>query len=320
MRILKTSTLNHPLKRACSLTETLSVKQITNLRKNTSANETKSALDLRQRQVTGDSRYLNEPTNKSELLERVKKELCQDVTSQENPSAFVITGQMGAGKSTATKTCSKQFSDNCVVVDYDDLKKYIPGYSELARSGHPDTVPNCQQTALFLCEGLIKHALRNKFNMVIQRSMLDQQHSISDVLTDCKNSGLKTNLKVLAVDKSLSRIGIFTRYESALKQIYEGKAVPDGARRTPLDKHDEAYRDMENVEKFKELLPLLDTVTVTSRSGEEFYIGTKPDEIVEALQKGRLASKNDNNSRLESFNILAELVKSNVQSSNYNYY
>ncbi|MBF4424152.1 zeta toxin family protein [Vibrio anguillarum] len=308
---------SYSLERATSLQEPFFVKQV----KNVPVSATQSALELRQRRVKDmdDNRFLSEPSDKINLLKHVQEKLCQGVTPQEQPSAFVVTGQMGAGKSTAIKACSSQLKNNCVVVDYDELKKYIPGYSELASNGHPSTVSNCQQTALFLCEGLIKYGLEKKFNMVIQRSMLDQQHSILHVLDDCKKHGFKTHLTVLAVDKSLSMMGVFTRYESALKSIREGKLVPDGARRTPLNKHDEAYSDMESVEKFQELLPLLDTITVTSRAGIELYTGRNPDEIVKALQDGRMASKNDKHLQMEAFNTLIGLVRYNVQFPNYDY-
>lgn len=83
--------------------------------------------ELRQVQVSSDPRKIESlgSEDKLKLLQTVIKELAATATSQKNPAAHIVTGQMGAGKSTAINCLSAQFKGNCVIVDYDDLKRFV---------------------------------------------------------------------------------------------------------------------------------------------------------------------------------------------------
>jgi len=274
--------------------------------------------ELRQIQVSSDPRKIESlgSEDKLKLLQTVIKELAAAATSQKTPAAHIVTGQMGAGKSTAINCLSAQFKGNCVIVDYDDLKRFVPGYAEAARAGYPGTVPGSKEIARYLEEGLQKHGLENRLNMVIQKSINSRNHEVLAVAKASKEHGYRVSLNILAVDKATSTMGVFSRYESGLKDINEHNDSRDGARRTPMDYHDDAYVSTSNPERYESLVPGLDEVVVSGRAGEVYYHGTtdiSPDKIVAAIEQGRKSGKFE---PVPLFEKLSSLVSFNSQFAN----
>ena len=274
--------------------------------------------ELRHIQVSSDPRQVGSlgSEEKLKLLQVVIKELAAAATSQKNPASHIVTGQMGAGKSTAINSISAQFKGNCVIVDYDDLKRFVPGYTEAAREGYPGTVPGSKEIARYLEEGLQKHGLENRLNMVIQKSINSRNHEVLAAAKASKEHGYRVSLNILAVDKATSTMGVFSRYESGLKDINEHNDSRDGARRTPMDYHDDAYVSTSNPERYESLVPELDEVVVSGRAGEVYYHGTtdiSPDKIVAAIEQGRKSGKFE---PVPLFEKLSSLVSFNSQFAN----
>lgn len=274
--------------------------------------------ELRQVQVSSDPRKVEPLGNmeKSKLLEAVIKELTANATSQKNPQAHIVTGQMGAGKSTAINSLARQYKGNCVIVDYDDLKRFVPGYAEAARKGYPGTVPGSKEIARYLEGGLQKHGFDNRFNMIIQKSINSKNDEVLAAVKSSKEQNYHVSLNILAVDKSTSTMGIYSRYESGLKEINEEKATPEGARRTPMEYHEDAYNSTVNPERYESMASELDEVVVSGRSGEVYYHATSdisPDKIVAAIEQGRKSGAPE---RVPLFDKLSSLVSFNLQFAN----
>lgn len=274
--------------------------------------------ELRQVQVSSDPRKVEPLGNmeKSKLLEAVIKELTANATSQKNPQAHIVTGQMGAGKSTAINSLARQHKGNCVIVDYDDLKRFVPGYAEAARKGYPGTVPGSKEIARYLEGGLQKHGFDNRFNMIIQKSINSKSDEVLAAVKSSREQNYHVSLNILAVDKSTSTMGIYSRYESGLKEINEEKKTPDGARRTPMEYHEDAYNSTVNPERYESLAPELDEVVVSGRSGEVYYHATSdisPEKIVAAIEQGRKTAASE---RVPLFDKLSSLVSFNLQFAN----
>lgn len=219
--------------------------------------------------VTSDPRkveQLSDEENKL-LLNSVIKELAGNSKPQQEPVVHIITGQMGAGKSTVTSSISTRLGGDCLVIDYDELKQFIPGYTEEASKGYPGTVPGCKETARYLVDGLRNHGFENRLNMVIQESINGRDEEMYKLAEACKERNFRVSLTVLAVDKAMSTLGILSRYESALKSINVVAETPGGARRTPAAYHDDAYKSLVDTKKFERLMPYLDEVVVSGRGG-----------------------------------------------------
>ena len=284
----------------------------------TSLQKSPSFHELRQVQVSSDPRKVESlgHVEKLKLLHAVIKELTVNATSQKKPQAHIVTGQMGAGKSTAINSLAEQFKGNCVIVDYDDLKRFVPGYAEAAREGYPGTVPGSKEIARYLEEGLKQHGFENRLNMVIQKSINSRNDEVLTTVKASKEHDYRVSLNILAVDKSTSTMGVFSRYESGLKDINEEKDSQDGARRTPMEYHEDAYVSTANPERYEKLVPELDEVVVSGRAGDIYYRATtdiSPDKIVAAIEQGRQSGKCG---PAPLFEKLSALVSFNAQFAN----
>ncbi|QVW21969.1 zeta toxin family protein [Pseudomonas hormoni] len=281
-------------------------------------NRSNSFHALRQIPVTSDPRKL-EPLTDAEnknLLVSVIKELAGNAKPQQEPVVHIITGQMGAGKSTVTNNISAKLDGDCLVIDYDELKQFIPGYTEEASKGYPGTVPGCKETARYLVDGLRNHGFENRLNMVIQESINGRDEEMYKLAEACKENNFRVSLTVLAVDKATSTLGILSRYESALKSINVGAETLGGARRTPAAYHDDAYKSLVDARKFERLMPNLDEIIVSGRNGEAFYQSStdfSPEEIVGAIELGR---NNTQSNRAELFDRLQRDVEFNASYKN----
>jgi len=250
------------------------------------------------------------------LLAEVINKLAVNASPKENPVTHIITGQMGAGKSTVTHNISAKLEGDCLIIDYDELKKYIPRYTEEASKGYPGTVPGCKEAARYLVDGLREYGLNNRLNMVIQESINSRDAEMLKLVEACKENGFRVSLTVLAVDKATSNIGILSRYESALKNINSGEHTPGGARRTPATYHEDAYQSLTNPAKFEELASNLDEVIVSGRNGHLYYksfSGFSSEEIVKAIEAGR---KDTQSCRVGLFENLSRVVNFNLNYSN----
>lgn len=284
----------------------------------TSLQKSASSHEFRQVKISSDPRKVDSlgSEEKLKLLQAVIKELSAHATSQKNPRAHIVTGQMGAGKTTAINSISAQFKGNCVIVDYDDLKRFVPGYAEAAREGYPGTVPGSKEIARYLEEGLEKHGFENGLNMIIQKSINSKHDEVLTAVKLSKEHNYRVSLNILAVDKSTSTMGVFSRYESGLKEINEGIDSRDGARRTPMEYHEDAYISTANPERYERLVPELDEVIVSGRAGEIYYHGTtdiSPGKIVAAIELGRESGKSE---PIVLFEKLSSLVSFNAQFAN----
>ncbi|WP_448106738.1 zeta toxin family protein [Pseudomonas azerbaijanoccidentalis] len=281
-------------------------------------NRSGSFHELRQVKVSQDPRRVESLSDESNklLLANVIEILACSAKSKEEPVVFIITGQMGAGKSTVTNNISQSVDGDCLVIDYDELKQFIPGYTEEASKGYPGTVPGCKDTARYLVDGLRDHGFNNRLNMVIQESINGRDEEMFKLAEVCKENNFRVSLTVLAVDKATSNMGVLSRYESALKSINMGESPPGGARRTPAAYHDDAYKSLMDSEKFRRLVPNLDEVVVSGRNGHEYYrssVDFSSDEIVRAIEKGRGDTQG---SRIKLFEGLSDSVRFNSGYSN----
>ncbi|MBK5352022.1 zeta toxin family protein [Pseudomonas sp. TH41] len=281
-------------------------------------NRSNSFHELRQVPVSADPRKV-EPLSdegKKQLLANAIEKLAGNANPKEEPVVYIITGQMGAGKSTVTNNISAKLDGDCLVIDYDELKQFVPGYTEEASKGYPGTVPGCKEPARYLVEGLRAHGFEKRLNMVIQESINSTSDGMLNLAVACKENNYHVSLTILAVDKATSNVGMLSRYESALRNIKLGDVPPSGAWRTLAAYHEDAYQSLTVPEKFEELVLSLDEVIVSGRNGHAYYQSSTDftaEEIVKAIEAGR---GDVQGSRLELFNNLSGAVRFNADHNN----
>ncbi|WP_339528730.1 zeta toxin family protein [Pseudomonas mucidolens] len=273
--------------------------------------------ELRQVTVASDPRQVmpvDERQNRR-ILAAAIQELAAAATPQKHPQMHIITGQMGAGKSTATRHISEKL-DSALIIDYDELKRFVPGYSAQACKGYPGTVPGSKETARYLVEGLKSHGFDNRLNMVVQESINTRDDEMFTLIKTSRDNGYHVSLTILAVDKATSTLGILSRYESGLKNIHQGSHSAEGARRTPMNYHEDAYTSLTDPQKLNRLLPELHEVVVRGRGAETYFQSSgnvSAAEVVGAIERGRASGQT---AAVGLFEKLAALVEFNLQFKN----
>ncbi len=268
----------------------------------------------RQIRIEYDPRMLVTTESDKDILKQILLENNKEIKPQKKPTAHVVSGQMGAGKSTlATKLYKKE---PALLIDYDSLKATIPGYSKEASKGYPGTVPGCKELARYLVESQIKSGLENNQPMIIQSTIKNQCGSTLQVVKDLKKHGYHVTFHILAAHKTTSKISILLRYEAALKEINEKGEVKDGARRTPMSYHDNAYKFLVDEIALEQLLPYIDKLIVETRSGKTLYSTSDNfdiSELINKIREGREADKPDEQNLLVMFEKLSQLVAFNAK-------
>ena len=137
-------------------------------------------------------------------FERAWKELCLDynLTPQKHPTAFVIGGQPGAGKSTLRNNIVSN-NPNIMVLDADICKTYHPFFDDITTK-YPDNAHDLLKTfSGRLKNELTKKALTERYNVVIESTFRDPKIPI-DILTDLKAAGYETKIMIQTCNKDVS--------------------------------------------------------------------------------------------------------------------
>lgn len=106
----------------------------------------------------------------SDLLDEIWLKLTADekITSYDNPVAYVLGGQPGAGNSKLIKKVIKRCKHNVFIINADEYRKYHPNYAKFQTQ---DDKTSQDKTAKFIAEvteNLLQKAIQNRFNLVIE--------------------------------------------------------------------------------------------------------------------------------------------------------
>lgn len=187
-------------------------------------------------------------------------------SSKQRPShrvAYFTAGQPGSGKTTLRDFLLENGKDRSTIeINTDNVRKYHPAYeqllqhpSEFARAGYLVN-PNSAEWCARLSEKAAKegycvlHDMTFAGNVELYMQMMKQQYKANDY---------RVELHALAVNPSVSRLGIHLRYERQLQTDGVGRFVS-------MASHDANYQALNgNIEKAT-ASGIIDHVSVYSRS------------------------------------------------------
>lgn len=211
----------------------------------------------------------------------------------EAPTAVILGGQPGAGKSFLVKEVEQEFQKEFIFISTDDLRLYHPAYQKLQKS--PDTVQNAANLvnpyASAWTEKLIKYCIENKYNIIIDSTLGGNIRAVYDTVDMLRTGGFEFHLRLMAVPSLVSKLSIFLRYESQL--IEKGFA-----RWTRIEDHDD---------RFEKIPQVLEQIISNKPPGTiRFFRRNLSDKITISLEPSQLfAFDNDSFSNfvvLEQFN------------------
>ena len=156
--------------------------------------------------------------------------------SQENPKAFLLGGQPGAGKSALENMIN--IEDKYVSISGDDYRKFHPLYDKLNKIYGKDASKYTQKWSGEMVEHLLKEARKEKWNVILEGTLRKAELPIREA-KDFKENGYSVELYVVAVKPEKSYLATLQRYEEMIVRC----RIP---RMTPKEHHDLVVNNIGN--------------------------------------------------------------------------
>lgn len=185
----------------------------------------------------------------------------------ENPTFSVVSGQPGAGKSTAIRQIRERFQGQPTqIIIPDHMCQYIPGYNDARMAGMDEPLDKSGGSPITEWNGsLVKRAFKQRANIILESCYTPENYR--SLLEHAKESGYRLELNILATNRRVSFTGIHDRFNRVLQRgSVDGTVLPD------LETHDHYYalvpRLVFHVEKNK----LFDSIRIASRGQAPRYV------------------------------------------------
>lgn len=189
------------------------------------------------------------------------------VSRSERPTAVVLAGQPGSGKTSISAEAADRLEriGGHVLVSADVAREYLPNYSALAATDPANASRLTQDDAGRLAQLIGEEAIARRFNVVIDGTLRDPEAAEGSI-TQLRGAGYRTELHALAVSDQLSFARSADRYSEAL-----GRGDIEAARWVDRAYHDNAFNGVAQSVRRLEFKGLVDQVTVYNRLGDVIH-------------------------------------------------
>ena len=165
------------------------------------------------------------------------EELIQGKKAVESPTAFLLGGQPGSGKTSLRSAILEETQGNVIVIDNDTFKQQHPNFDELVKLYEKDVVKHVTPYSNRMTEAIISRLSDQGYNLVIEGTGRTTDVPIQTA-TMLQAKGYETKMYVMAVPKINSYLGTIERYET----MYADD--PMTARATPKQAHDIVVKNL----------------------------------------------------------------------------
>ena len=156
--------------------------------------------------------------------------LSNKILNEQNPKAYLLGGQPGAGKSILNNYTKKINNDNIIIINADEYRKYHPNFKEIEREYGIDYPKYTSKFSSQITEKLIDELSNKKYNLCIEGTL----RTINVPINTCnllKSKGYKVELYIMATKENISYLSTKLRY---YKFLSKGMVARD----TPKEHHD----------------------------------------------------------------------------------
>lgn len=198
------------------------------------------------------------------VFNEIYEELKKNKRKEQNPVAYILGGQPGAGKSKLTYMIYEKLNGNIITINGDEYRKEHPKFEELQEIYKDDYVIYTQEFSSKITNKLIEKLSDEKYNLIIEGTLRTKEIPIN-TLHLLKSKGYdEVNLYLVQVRPEISFLGTLTRYEN-MKQL---GTIP---RSTPKEHHDLVINNIiENLDYIYKL-KIFDNIEVYNRENENLY-------------------------------------------------
>ncbi|MEO7465539.1 MAG: zeta toxin family protein [Sphingobium limneticum] len=196
---------------------------------------------------------------------RVAPRLFRGTQSVEQPTAIILGGQPGSGKTPMQNHAAREFaaSGGMVKIIGDDLRAYLPHYKSLQRADDKSAAFYTDRDSGRLVEKAIAEAAQRRVNVLVEGTMRNPE-TVAATLRQFRDAGFRTDARVLAVSPEMSSLGILQRY-AAQK---ESRGI---GRMTTTEAHQNALLGMLDTLDRLQDGRLADQLTIYRRGGEVIH-------------------------------------------------
>lgn len=170
-------------------------------------------------------------------VEKLYKEITDNLTPVESPKGYILVGQPGAGKTTLQRMAYENDS-NIAIINGDEYRKYHPHFTEIYEKYGKDAAEHTQSFSNALTNTLIEKISEDKYNLVVEGTGRRAEVPLK-TCRDLKEKGYEVELMIMACNKDVAWESTIDRYE----MMFDYGDIP---RAVPRDKFDEAVRGLPN--------------------------------------------------------------------------
>ncbi|SCW95353.1 Zeta toxin [Sphingobium faniae] len=196
---------------------------------------------------------------------RVAPRLFRGAQSVEHPTAIILGGQPGSGKTPMQNDAAREFarSGGMVKIIGDDLRAYLPHYKSLQRADDKSAAFYTDRDSGRLVEKAIAEAAQRRVNVLVEGTMRNPE-TVAATLQQFREAGFRTDARALAVSPEMSSLGILQRYA-------EQKESRGVGRMTTTEAHQNALRGMlDTLDRIQDQR-LADSLTIYRRGGDAIH-------------------------------------------------
>lgn len=161
-----------------------------------------------------------------------RKRALRTTKESNEPTAVLLAGQPGAGKSALTARARQRFHGDggAVIVDIDALRESHREYGRLQDEDSRTAASRVQSDAGRWGDELIQDASDARRNIIVDGT-LKSPDKAKQLCEDLKNKGYRVEVHAIAVRKEDSELGVYRRYEHGLETNGRSRWVPEDIRR-----------------------------------------------------------------------------------------
>ncbi len=179
----------------------------------------------------------------------------------DEPSAVLLGGQSGAGKTTLHKIYAERFDNNVIVVSGDEYRSKHPRYRELDKKYGPESVRYTAPWSGRMTEALVDALSGMGYNLIVEGTLRTAEVSMKTPRL-LRERGYAVSLALMAVKPEISLLSCQIRYE----QMRIAGTVP---RATDPARHNKIVHDIAGNLDVLEESGLFDEVALYTRSEEQ---------------------------------------------------
>lgn len=182
---------------------------------------------------------------------------------EENPHAWLLGGQSGAGKTRLHRICSNQLGGNAIVINGDEYRRSHPHFAAIQKQFGDDAPAHTAQWSGAMTEALIQALSRQGFNLIIEGTLRTSSVPLKTAQL-LRDRGYAVSLALMAVKPEISLISCQIRYEMM-------RIAGTTPRATDPAHHEKIVREIAGNLSELEESGLFDGVYIYNRAAELLY-------------------------------------------------